>query len=163
MFTRLAFSKNAGKIYALLYLHGKPMSADDIVKNLQIARSTFSIAIKELDGAGFLKKTSELGVRHDLFHVPNDPWEFIRSVLILRKRRDIDPFILEAREILDDCGDKALLEKITGMLEVQESISDFYAEILKLSKDRGKHLSKLSVEELEHSIDRHLKRNSKTK
>ena len=62
MGSRWGINRTVGQIYALLYVQGKPLNADQIVEYLLFSRSNVSMGLKELQAWRLVK----------LLHLPGD-------------------------------------------------------------------------------------------
>lgn len=109
MGTKWGISRTVAQIHALLFISPKPLSADEIVEALGVARSNVSTSLKELQGWGIVKVTHVMGDRRDHFESMKDVWEMFRVVLDERKKREIDPTLA----ILRDCIAEAEKDKET--------------------------------------------------
>jgi len=134
MGTRWGTNRTVAQIQALLYLSPKPLSADEIVDLLSVARSNVSTSIRELQGYGLVKMIHVLGDRRDYFESVSDVWELFRIILEQRKQRELNPTLsmlktcaeeVEAEKNTDD----VTKERIRNMLGFIESTSEWYDKI----------------------------------
>src|ERR1700741_1422278 len=98
MGTRWGVNRTVAQVHALLYLSPEPLTADDIVATLGVARSNVSNSLKELQGWGIVKLVHVLGDKRDHFESMKEAWEMFRVVLDERKKREIDPTLSMLRE-----------------------------------------------------------------
>jgi DNA-binding transcriptional regulator GbsR (MarR family) len=131
---RWGISRSVAQIHALLFLSTDPLTADDIVTTLAIARSNVSVSLKELQGWDLVSITHVLGDRRDYFQARKDIWEVLTTIVDGRKRREIDPTLLMLRE----CSAEAkrdtetpveVKERVTHMLEFLEELSGWYDQV----------------------------------
>jgi DNA-binding transcriptional regulator GbsR (MarR family) len=131
---RWGISRSVAQIHALLFLSNDPLTADDIVTTLAIARSNVSVSLKELQGWDLVSITHVLGDRRDYFQARKDIWEVLTTIVDGRKRREIDPTLLMLRE----CSAEAkrdtetpveVKERVTHMLEFLEELSGWYDQV----------------------------------
>ncbi len=99
MGSRWGVNRSVAQIHALLYLVGRPMHAEEIQETLGIARSNVSNSLRELQGWDLVRMTHVLGDRRDHFETSGDVWELFRTIVLGRKRREIDPTL----DVLRDC------------------------------------------------------------
>ena len=128
MGTRWGVNRTVAQIHALLYLSGRPLTADDIVETLGVARSNVSNSLKELQSWKLVRVSHVLGDRRDHFQALQDVWEIFRVILEERKRREIDPTLTVLRECAiegeEDKGlDAATLARMQVVLEFLEMLS----------------------------------------
>ena len=84
-------NRSVSQIHALLYLAGRPLTAEDISDALGIARSNVSNSLKELMTWGLIRRVPIRGDRRDHFEAEGDIWELVTRIAIGRKAREIDP------------------------------------------------------------------------
>ncbi|BDT60004.1 transcriptional regulator [Massilia varians] len=128
MGTRWGVNRTVAQIHALLYLSERPLTADDIVETLGVARSNVSNSLKELQSWKLVRVSHVLGDRRDHFQALQDVWEIFRVILEERKRREIDPTLSLLRECAiegeQDAGlDAATLARMQVVLEFLEMLS----------------------------------------
>ncbi|MEC4721268.1 GbsR/MarR family transcriptional regulator [Noviherbaspirillum sp. CPCC 100848] len=138
MGTRWGVNRTVAQIHALLYLSEKPLTADDIVETLGVARSNVSNSLKELQSWKLVKATHVLGDRRDHFVALQDVWEIFRVIIEERKRREIDPTLTVLRECAiegtqDPQIDAAVLKRMQTVLDFLEMLSTTYHDYQNLS------------------------------
>lgn len=149
MGARWGVNRTVAQIHALLYLHGKPMPADEIAETLSVARSNVSNSIKELQAWNLVKMVHVLGDRRDHFETSTDIWELTRTIIRERKEREIAPTIdvlkelLGSPELMVDGVDRAA--RIKEMLVMLESLSAWSDEMLRLDTETLTKVLKLGA------------------
>ena len=138
MGTRWGVNRTVAQIHALLYLSGRPLTADDIVEALGVARSNVSTSLKELQSWKLVRTTHVLGDRRDHFLALQDVWEIFRVILEERKRREIDPTLSVLRECAiegtqDKELDQAALARMQTTLDFLEKLSSSFQDYQHLS------------------------------
>ncbi len=134
---RWGVNRSVSQIHALLYVTGKPLSADDIAAALSIARSNVSTSLRELLNWGLVRRTSVLGERRDFFEAEADMLEMIRRIAIGRKARELDPALEVLRQCVSDSSrDKSISPtakaRFKQMLDIMERVDSSFDEIIKL-------------------------------
>lgn len=137
MGTRWGVNRSVSQIHALLYLSPNPMSAEEIVDILSIARSNVSTSLKELQSWGLVRVTHVLGDRRDHFETDKEMWVLFAKIVEERKRREIDPTLTVLRQcVLDSETDNAtpqeIKDRIRNTLVFMEDMSDWYERVKKL-------------------------------
>lgn len=137
MGTRWGVNRTVAQIHALLYLAERPLTADDIVETLGVARSNVSTSLKELQSWKLVRITHVLGDRRDHFLALQDVWEIFRVIVEERKRREIDPTLTMLRECAiegtqDDALDGATLARMQTVLDFLEMLSTSYDDVAHL-------------------------------
>lgn len=133
MGARWGVNRTVGQIHALLFLANRPLSADDIVDTLGVARSNVSNSIKELQSWKLIRVTHLMGDRRDHFVALQDVWEIFRVIVEERKRREIDPTLTVLRECAiegdADAGlEKASLARIHEVLDFLDMLGSSYED-----------------------------------
>ena len=114
MGTRWGINRTVAQIHALLYISPKPLTAEDIVETLGVARSNVSNSLKELQSWRIIKLVHVMGDKRDHFEALPDVWETFRTVLGERKKREIDPTLAVLRECMADLKSPSGSEKYTA-------------------------------------------------
>src|SRR5205823_649069 len=91
MGARWGINRTVAQIHALLFISPAPLTADDIVDALSVARSNVSTSLKELQGWGIVRVVHVMGDRRDHFESLKDVFEMFRIIVDERKKREIDP------------------------------------------------------------------------
>jgi DNA-binding transcriptional regulator GbsR (MarR family) len=137
MGARWGISRMVAQIHALLYFSPKPMSADEIVKALGVARSHVSNSLKDLQAWGVVKVVRVPGDRREYFQSIKDVWQLFEILLDERKRREMDPTLKMLREtqaLLNDgiTVDAHTKGRVKEMLEFFELMDGWFGEVRRL-------------------------------
>lgn len=149
MGTRWGVNRTVAQIHALLYLHGRPVPADEIAETLAVARSNVSNSLRELQAWNLVKMVHVLGDRRDHFETSTDIWELTRTIIRERTEREIAPTIdvlkelLASPELKADGADRAA--RIKDMLTMLESLSVWSDEMLRLDTQTLTRVLKLGA------------------
>jgi DNA-binding transcriptional regulator GbsR (MarR family) len=129
-------NKAMAQIHALLLISTAPLSAEDIMEELQISRGNVNMNLRALMDWGIVKKEHRIGERKEFFTSGKDIWELARQVSKERRRREIEPILRVLSEVNGATGDdkKAAAEfrKVTGDLH------DFAGKVDRLLDKFGK-------------------------
>jgi DNA-binding transcriptional regulator GbsR (MarR family) len=113
-------NKAMAQIHALLLLATEPLSAEDIMEELQMSRGNVNMNLRALIDWNIVKKEHKVGERREYFTTGKDVWELARQVSRERRRREIEPILNVLAEVKHVTGDdkKAVAEfrKVTGEL-----------------------------------------------
>ena len=145
MGSRWGVTRSVAQVHALLYLAPEPVTADEIVETLGIARSNVSMSLKELSGWGIIRVERVLGDRRDHFTSLHDVWEMFRIVMDERKKREIDPTLAVLRECLALRGDAAEKKRIKAMLGFFETMSSWYHQIRGMPLAAAKNFARMGA------------------
>jgi DNA-binding transcriptional regulator GbsR (MarR family) len=120
MGARWGVNRTVAQIHALLYIHGRPMHAEEIAGTLDVARSNVSNSLRELQGWNLVKLVHLAGDRRDHFETATQVWELVRTIVKERQKREISPTIDVLRELLADANISR--EAATTKLRLQETL-----------------------------------------
>ena len=153
MGTRWGVNRTVAQIHALLYIVGRPMTAEEIAEKLSIARSNVSNGLKELQGWGIIRVAHTMGDRRDHFEALSDVWETFRHILIERKRRESDPTLRLLRECADEASaiGKPTAEDDVAKKRLKEMLEFF--ELASAWGDRASAFSPKTLKRFAHMGD----------
>ena len=148
MGSRWGVNRTVAQIHALLYLSPEPLTADEIVETLSVARSNVSNSLRELMNFGLIKIVHKIGDRRDYFEAVQDIWELFFIIIEERKRRELDPIMAGLESCAAEAdADHALNEvtksRIRTMHEFVQSIMQWYAEVREIPIPLMKKLVKM--------------------
>jgi len=73
-------NKAMAQIHALLLLAAEPLSAEDIMEQLQMSRGNVNMNLRALMDWGIVKKDHVVGERKEYFSTGKDVWELAKQV-----------------------------------------------------------------------------------
>ncbi|MEM7029964.1 MAG: ArsR family transcriptional regulator [Chloroflexota bacterium] len=132
MGTRWGINRTMAQVQALLFISERPLSAEEIMTELQISRGNVSMSLRELMNWGIVNKMHVKGERKEFFTTEKDVWELFKIVLRERKKREIDPTLDVLHELIDtlentDHADKDYVQQqLQSLLGFVESGTDLY-------------------------------------
>jgi DNA-binding transcriptional regulator GbsR (MarR family) len=139
MGSRWGVNRTVAQIHALLYLLGRPVSADEIVEALGVARSNVSNSLKELQAWRLAKVVHVKGDRRDHFETSTDIWELFKLIVEGRRQREIDPTLTVLRDSLmspDMANESPETEqRIRETLVFLETLTTWSDEMLRLKPE----------------------------
>ncbi|MDG9699914.1 GbsR/MarR family transcriptional regulator [Ottowia cancrivicina] len=130
-------NRTVAQIHALLFIHGRPLHAEELAATLGVARSNVSNSLKELQNWGLVRVTHTLGDRRDYFETSGDVWELFRTIVRGRKEREFDPTTrllaeLAAREDFAQEPPEAQ-DRLRETLRLMQALGAWTEEMLRLS------------------------------
>ena len=149
MGSKWGINRSVAQIHALLFVSGRPLTAEEIVETLGIARSNVGTGLKELQGWGLLHTTQKLGDRRDFFESFSDPWESFRAIIRTRKTRELEPSLRTLRECAQQARAKSskvpddVADRLVAMQEFVELMDNWGERASKLSAKNLRRLSQL--------------------
>src|ERR1043165_2080256 len=99
-------NRTMAQIHALLMISHEPLTADQIMDELQISRGNVSMNLRDLINWGIVRRTSIPGDRRDFFTTEADVWTMFQIILRERKKRELDPLLSRLDECLSLAGKK---------------------------------------------------------
>lgn len=137
MGSRWGINRTVGQIYALLYVSGKPLNADEIAEHLQFSRSNVSMGLKELQSWRLVKLLHQQGDRREYFEPPKDVWDIFKALIEERRRREVEPTLSMLRDALLEApateGDVVAQQRMREMYELIELSSSWFDDVQRLS------------------------------
>ncbi|HTM21232.1 MAG TPA: MarR family transcriptional regulator [Kofleriaceae bacterium] len=94
------FKRNMGRMWALLYLERKPLSAADLGERLSLSSGAVSMALADLQQWGVVKKAWVPGERRDYFEAETGIWKMVSRVFRERELRQIRESIETFEEVV---------------------------------------------------------------
>lgn len=108
------------QIHALLLIATEPLSAEQVMEELQMSRGNVNMNLRALVDWGIVKRENRVGERREYFSTGKDIWELAKQVSKERRKREIAPVLTMLKEVQNVSGDnrKAVGEfkKVTGDL-----------------------------------------------
>jgi DNA-binding transcriptional regulator GbsR (MarR family) len=143
-------NRTVAQIYALLFLSPDPLTAEEICECLNLARSTVSTGLHELQTWGVIKVVHVLGDRRDHFTSMSDIWEIFRVILDERKRREIDPTLSFLRDRVDELHNEStenpfVEERVQEMLDFFELVTSVYEQVESIPTENLKEIFKMGT------------------
>ena len=81
------FKRNMGRLWTLLYLESKPLSAADLCDRLSLSSGAVSMTLSELSKWGAVKKAWVPGERRDYYEPETSIWKMVSRVFRERELR----------------------------------------------------------------------------
>lgn len=120
--TQWGINRTMAQIHALLLVSTDPLSADDIMKELQISRGNTNMNVRELMDWGIVEKVLKPGERKEFFTAEKDIWVVAMKIIRERKRREVEPILGvldQLKDIEADKGDKDAKQFISTINDIQ--------------------------------------------
>ncbi|MQQ99987.1 GbsR/MarR family transcriptional regulator [Glaciimonas soli] len=147
MGSRWGINRTVGQIYALLYILGQPLNADQIAEHLTFSRSNVSMGLKELQSWRLVKLLHQPGDRREYFEPPKDIWDIFKALLEERRRREIEPTLSMLRDALlenaSSESDKLAQQRMREMYDLIELSSAWFDDVQRLSPETLASLMKM--------------------
>jgi DNA-binding transcriptional regulator GbsR (MarR family) len=128
------FKRNMGRLWAILYLSDRPLSAPEMQDRLQLSSGAVSMTLNELTRWGVVKKVWIQGERRDHYAAEGNFWKMISRVFNERERVEV----LDAIDIMEDAirflNDKAQRPEERARAQFQEERIRELLDLARLGK-----------------------------
>ncbi len=114
--TSWGINRTMAQIHALLLIHETPLSADEIMQELQISRGNANMNIRALIDWGLVYKELKAGERKEYFVAEKDMWEVIRKIIAQRKKKELEPMLKVLDELTEVKGPANETENFTKVI-----------------------------------------------
>jgi DNA-binding transcriptional regulator GbsR (MarR family) len=112
-------NRTMAQVHALLFISPEPLSANEIMEELQISRGNVSMALRELMAWGIASRVHIKGERREFYTTEKDVWHLFRIIARERKKREVDPTI------------EVLRESVSKLNQIPDSEANYEREQLK--------------------------------
>jgi DNA-binding transcriptional regulator GbsR (MarR family) len=92
-------NRTMAQVHALLLVSSNPMSAEDIMAELNISRGNANMTVRELINWGLVFRVNLKGERKEFFEAEKDIYKVGKRVLAERKKRELDPIFKILAEV----------------------------------------------------------------
>lgn len=114
-------SRTMAQVHALLLVSPDPLSAEDVMEQLQISRGNANLNLRALIDWGLVQKELRPGERKEFFAAEKDIWKVFRQVVKERRKRELEPMLEVLQTLSKVEGDrrdrevKAFTESVDGI------------------------------------------------
>ena len=99
-------NRTMAQIHAFLMISPDPVSAEEIMEELNISRGNVNMNVRELIDWGLVEKMHKSGERKEFFWAEKDVWKITRQVAKERKKRELEPVLKVLDQLSKVEGDK---------------------------------------------------------
>lgn len=147
MGNRWGINRTVGQIYALLVFNEEPLNAEQIAQSLGFARSNVSMGLKELQSWELVQLRHLPGDRKDYFTVPEDVWDIARTLILQRRKRELEPTLTVLRSSLVEhsASDEYIVGRLEQIHEFMEMIVRWTDDMQNLDKNDLQRLLRLGA------------------
>ena len=121
--------KTAGEMYAVLYLNSEPVSLEEVAQRLKVTKGNISVAIRQLEQLGMVRRSWQKGDRRVFFEAEVDFWKIASSVLGLRYKPEFDQSFSLVEESASLAEQAALSAERDIMITRLKSLQEFYLQL----------------------------------
>ena len=116
--------KTAGEIFGLLYFNEAPLSLEEVAEGLQQTKGNISVAVRQLEQLGMVKRSWQKGSRRVYFEAETDFIKIAYGVLALRQKQEfaqsfamIDESTAIAEEAADSQEQRLAIARLQALRE----------------------------------------------
>lgn len=109
-------TRTMAQIHALLLVSPDPLSAEQIMEELQISRGNANMNIRALIDWNLVFKKLKAGERKEYFVAEKDMWQVVRNIIIQRKKKELEPMLKVLDEISTIEGEKRDAEEFKKVM-----------------------------------------------
>ena len=120
-------NKAMAQIHALLLLATEPLSAEEIMEELQMSRGNVNMNLRALMDWGIVKKEFKIGERREFFSTGKDVWDLAKQVSKERRRREIEPILKMLGDVQVVSGENK--EEVDEFKKVTGDLFDFSLKV----------------------------------
>jgi len=120
-------NKAMAQIHALLLLATEPLSAEDVMEQLQMSRGNVNMNLRALMDWGIVRKEHRVGERKEYFSTGKDIWELAKQVSRERRRREIEPILNVLGEVQNVSGENR--KSVAEFKKVTKDLFDFSMKV----------------------------------
>ncbi len=93
-------NRTMAQVHALLLIAPEPLTADQVMEDLNISRGNANMNIRALMDWGLVHKQLRAGERKEYFFAEKDMWTVVRQIIINRKKRELEPMLKVLDEVV---------------------------------------------------------------
>lgn len=111
-------NRTMAQIHALLLISQEPLSADEIMEELQVSRGNANMNLRALMDWGLVYKELKPGERREFFRAEKEMWEVVKKIIIQRKKKELEPMlkVLEEVSVIDDAASDPRAEEFQNVI-----------------------------------------------
>ncbi|MBL7697880.1 MAG: MarR family transcriptional regulator [Chitinophagaceae bacterium] len=104
--SKWGINRTMAQLHALLMISPDPMSAEELMEELNISRGNVNMNIRELIDWGLVEKVHKPRDRKEYFWAEKDIWKITKQVARERKKRELEPVLRVLDQVSKVEGDK---------------------------------------------------------
>jgi DNA-binding transcriptional regulator GbsR (MarR family) len=97
--TSWGVNRTMAQVHALLLISPKPLSAEDVMEELQISRGNANMNLRALIDWGLVRKEYKAGERREFFVAEKDMWRLSTQIIQERQKRELAPIMQVLKEV----------------------------------------------------------------
>lgn len=120
------FKRNMGRMWTVLYLEDRPLSAAELGERLRLSTGSVSMLLTEMQEWGAVKKAWVVGERREHYEAETSIWKMVsrvfreRELVWIRTAQEQFGAAAEAFRPSGGARDKLISERITGLAQLAQ-------------------------------------------
>ena len=131
-------NRTMGQVHALLLISPSPICADEVMDHLKISRGNANTTLRKLISWEIVHKHCIPGEREEYFSAEKDMWKVMKSIVKVRKKKELDPMI----KVIDE------LSSVQPLCQLSEEFCRTVKEIKVFSDKADVALENISNSEM---------------
>lgn len=117
-------NRTMAQVHALLLISPESLSAEEIMKELNISRGNANMNLRALIDWGLVQKEHKAGERREYFNAEKDIWQVAQQVMLERRKRELKPVlkvleeVRQVEETEETPETKAFIESVTNLSNI---------------------------------------------
>jgi DNA-binding transcriptional regulator GbsR (MarR family) len=134
-------NRTMAQVHALLLVSPEPLSAEDIMEQLNISRGNANMNIRALIDWGLVYKELKSGERREFFSAEKDMWKVFKQIAKERRKRELEPIFKVLGDISQVEGDatdphyQAFVQSIGDIQKFAGQADDFLGKVIKADQN----------------------------
>jgi DNA-binding transcriptional regulator GbsR (MarR family) len=138
--THWGINKTMAQVHALLLINPEPLSAEDVMEQLQISRGNANMNIRELIDWNLVQRITIVGERKEFFSAEKDMWVVITQIIKERKKRELEPMLKLMKQLQDVPNDKSAEYKaykntVDSIIKYSEQADKTFEKLIKAEEN----------------------------
>lgn len=135
--TSWGVNRTMAQVHALLLIATSPLSAEDVMEQLQISRGNANMNLRALIDWGLAKREYKVGERREFFVAEKDMWRVAMIIIRERQKRELAPILQILQEVknIDNTEDETkkkefvdAVENLNGIVSQANNFIEFIAK-----------------------------------
>lgn len=134
------FGKATGEIFGVLYISPTPLTLGEIAEILKVTKGNVSVAIRNLERLGMVRRSWRKGDRKVYFEAETDFWRITRTVLDQRQKPEFDHSFglvekslnLASQSLQKDEKNEIIIRRLSNLVQFYHGLDILVAALLKL-------------------------------
>lgn len=134
-------NKTMAQVHALLLVSPDPLSAEEIMAELNISRGNANMNLRDLIEWGIVNKIHKSGERKEFFSAEKDIWEVAKQIAKERKKRELEPVMKVLNQLQNVEGDvnekdhKAFTETVSNIQKFANNADSTIDKLIKADEN----------------------------